>query len=93
MPPTISVSSPRVRSRAFQLWKEKEKAEGRKITQDEIVDAVRLARMTVRRFLEPGGDVTGSSLSSVAAFARYFGVGISDVVEMVEAPTADPVLN
>lgn len=80
--PKVSPTAPRVISLAFNLWKAKEAREERRITQEEIIEQTGLAKMTARRFLEPRGDVSGSPLSTVAAFARYFGVSIGEVVDI-----------
>lgn len=80
----LTENSPRVVSKVFGLWKAREVAEGRKITLEALIEDIGLAKMTVRRFAEPNGDVSGSPLSSAAVFASYFGVPLSDVVTLGE---------
>jgi hypothetical protein len=80
----ISAKAPRVVSKVFGLWKAREATEGRKITLEALTEEIGLAKMTVRRFAEPNGDVSGSPLSSAAVFAAYFAVPLSDVIALGE---------
>ncbi|MES2465095.1 MAG: hypothetical protein V4671_31400 [Armatimonadota bacterium] len=85
MPARNTEKTPRVVSKVFGLWKARELTEGRKITLEALTEEIGLAKMTVRRFAEPNGDVSGSPLSSVAVFAAYFAVPISEVVALGES--------
>lgn len=80
----ITDKTPRVVSKVFGLWKAREVTEGRKITLEALIEEIGLAKMTVRRFAEPNGDVSGSPLSSAAVFADYFRVPLSEVVALGE---------
>ena len=79
----------KVVSKAFALWKARETDEHKRISMDSIIEDVGLSKTTVRRFLEPNGDVSSSSLSSAAVFAEYFGVQIGDIVERVPTPASE----
>jgi hypothetical protein len=80
----------RVTSKAFGLWKDKEKREGRRITIDTVCEETRLAKMTVRRFIAAeGSDVSGSPLSSAAVMADYFRVGLEDLLTAEKTAAAD----
>ena len=74
----------RVRSKAFGLWKDKEKREGRHITIDTICKETGLAKLTVRRFLAPSEDVNGSRLDAAAVLADYFETGLETLLEVQE---------
>lgn len=81
----INESAPRVVSKVFWLWKAREAKDGRKITLEMLIEEIGLAKMTVRRFTEPDGDVSGSPLSSAAIFAQYFGVSLGEIVTVAES--------
>ena len=85
--PATNVQGLTVRSKAFALWKDKEKREGRKITIDALAKETRLAKMTVRRFLATDGDVSGSPLAAAAVLAVYFGTGLDDLLTVEKEET------
>lgn len=70
----------RITSSAFGLRQDKEKMEGRRITIDTMAEETDLAKMTVRRFLEPSNDVGNSPIVAAAVIAGYFGVGVGDLL-------------
>jgi hypothetical protein len=70
-----------VRSRGFDLLRDKEKAEGRKISVDSLASQSKISRAIFRQYFDtPNADVTNTSVRVAADVARVLGVPIGELL-------------
>lgn len=77
------------KSNVGQLLREKAAKEGRDIEQQELARAIGVEENTVSRWVR-GVPMKTINAHTVRAYCQYFGVGFSDVVELIEEGDESP---